>query len=114
MLEASKHITTTISTNQAIADALTGGFYWELGTEDVQVPFATYTVVETPGRTKDSGGNYRVSLFVWADTLTAGAGIADTIKANVPNNWRFELAQNGYTATDAKESYIEIVFNFKL
>lgn len=114
MLEASKHITSTITTSPTIIAALSGGFYWELGAEDVKTPFATYTVVETPGRTKDSAGTYRVSIFVWAENLTTGAGIADTIKKEVPADWKFEMAQNGYTDTDAKEAYIEVVFNFKL
>ena len=114
MLAASQHITATVTGNATIMALLTEGFYWELGPEGTNVPFANYTLVETRPKSKDYEGEYRVSIFIWAETLTESATIADVMKNELQPNWKFESAQNGYTDTDAKEAYIEIVFTFNL
>ena len=114
MVTASEYINTTITGNATIAAALTNGFYWELAPEDTATPFATYRIIENPARTKSFSGAYEVSVFVWDATLRAAATVADTIKAEVPQAWRYTQGRSGYTSTDAKEAYIELLFTFNI
>lgn len=118
MKSAAEHVKTVIADNVAITAQLTNGFYWELAPEATDVPFGTYRLEENPPTTKTYDGSYRVSVFVWHENLDNASDAADVIKAQVKNdtslNWRFISSRSGYTDTDAREAFIEIVFTFNL
>lgn len=118
MTEAAKYITTTINGKSTITDQLKGGMSWEISDSAVEKPFMNFNLIENPGTTKDSGFNYTVSFFIFADTLTNSATIGDILKSEVKKDtalsgWRFVRSSNGYTSDAANEAFIEVVFNFK-
>lgn len=118
MLQASQYITTIINSKTAITTALVGGLSWELSASGVEKPFMNFNLLELPGATKDSGANYNVTFFVFADTLTASATIGELLKTEIKNDaslkWKFISASNGYTSNEANEAYIEIQYLFTL
>ena len=83
MLEASQYITTVINSKTAITTALTGGVSWEISASGTAKPFMNFNLVETTPSSKDFKGNYTVSFFVFADSLTESATIGKTIKDEI-------------------------------
>lgn len=114
MTAAAQHVYEVFTSNPDLVTALPGSMQWELAPENVQLPFGVFSLTKSPPVTKDLRGNYRVLIFVFAENLTDAAEISEVIETEVPKSWKLELIQSGYTATDAKEAYIELNFNFKL
>jgi len=118
MKDGAEHVSQRINGNPVIQAAVPNGIYWELAPEVVENPYCTYRLRESPGVTKDSDSEYRVNVFVWHNSLDEAVTLADMIKTQIKESggvkWKFIDGGSGYTDTDAKTAYIELVFIFKL
>ena len=116
MKAAAEHIHTELTTNTTISNRLTNGVHWEFCTdENTPLPLATFTVVQSPAVTKNFSGAYEVSVFVYDTSIDEAAETADIIKQEMTaTTWKFSTMRSGYTADEAQEAFIEIVFTFNL
>lgn len=115
MTEAAEHCYAVL-TEGTIAATVTGGVFWELAEEDSDDPFVTYSLEDSGPVSKDRFAGYRVKVRIFAKTLTQASDILKTVRGSVKENtsWRDRGATSGYTDAQAKEAFIEVIYEFKL
>lgn len=93
--------------------------YWSLAEEGTLNPFLVFRI-EDLGPASKSGDRmkYRVNVSIYAIDLTTAVTIGSGVRAIVKNNYGGKVYDRGakadYTDAEAKEAYMEIIYEFSL
>jgi len=115
ILQAAKHVNEVMSL-QAIKDVIETNVFWDLATEEKELPFVNFKLSNTGTLTKDGIAQYAVEMFVFANSLNQGGTIADAIETAIKEssyNWKFKGNETGYNYSDGREGLCTINYEFK-
>ena len=74
IIEAAKHVNEVMSL-QAIKDVIETNVFWDLATEEKELPFVNFKLSNTGNLTKDGIAQYAVEMFVFANSQIGRAHV---------------------------------------
>ena len=115
ILQAAKHVNEVMSL-EAITNVIDANVFWDLATQEKELPFVNFKLSNTGPITKDGSAQYSVDIFVFANSLNQGGTIADAIETAIKEssyNWKFRGNETGYNYSDGREGLCTINYEFK-
>lgn len=107
-------IFTYFTSQSGFTDVVGSRLYPMVAKEDVERPFAVYTITEDRGESKDADQvTVNLSIYFSPDNYLTAAGFADTvksiIKANRDYNW---VSSNPGVIDEDRSVFIDITFEY--
>ena len=115
ILQTAKHVNEVMSL-EGIKDVIDANVFWDLATQDKELPFVNFKLSNTGPVTRDGLAQYAVEIFVYANTLNEGATIVDAIETAINESgyiWKFRGNETGYNYSDGREGLCTINYEFK-